>query len=137
MLNKIDKEGVHKKDKNYAILNAIRRVNVSQIKDFLSLFTYYSKFVMNLSTFANPLNQLLRNIVRCMWTSILKHKKEITSERGLTHFNLNLLLATDTSPYNSSFFLLHVLPDNTKNPLEKKCIAYAVKVYDHALTQEI
>lgn len=47
----IDKDGLHKsQDKIDAILNAPKIDNVSQLKSFLGLVTYYSKFIPDMST---------------------------------------------------------------------------------------
>lgn len=56
----IDKEGLLKsQDKIDAVLNAPKIENVSQLKSFLGLITYYSKFIPDMSTVLQPLHQLL------------------------------------------------------------------------------
>ena len=58
----IDKDGLHKsQDKIDAILNAPRIENVSQLRSFQGLSTYYSKFIPDMSTVLRPLHQLLEN----------------------------------------------------------------------------
>ena len=122
---KVDKNGIHKtQEKVEAILNAPQPNNVSQVKAFLGLVSYYSRFVPNLSTIAHPLNQLLRKNVRFKWSLECERafnaiKNEITSDRVLTHFNpkLPLVLATDASPYGISAVLSHTMPDHSEKAI--------------------
>lgn len=65
----IDKDGLHKsQDKIDAILNAPKIENVNQLKSFLGLVTYYSKFIPDMSTVLQPLNQLLEGDRKWKWT---------------------------------------------------------------------
>ena len=61
--HKIDSDGLH------PLLNKIRAIveapcpsNTKQLKSFLGLLTYYTKFLPNLSSFVFPLNQLLQKV---------------------------------------------------------------------------
>ena len=56
----IDKEGIHTTpEKVQAILNSPIPKDVPQLRSFLGLSNYYGKFIPNLSTITQPLNQLL------------------------------------------------------------------------------
>ena len=56
-----DGEGIHcTKEKVEAILNMKRPDNVSELRSFLGLITYYKKFIPNLSTTFRPLYELLK-----------------------------------------------------------------------------
>ena len=66
---KADKNLIHKtREKVEVILNAPQSMNVTQVKAFLGLVSYYSRFVPNLSTIAHPLNQLLGKNVQFKWS---------------------------------------------------------------------
>jgi len=59
---KIDKDGLHVPETRIkAITAALIPCNVSQLKAFLGLVTYYGKFIKNMSTIPNPLYKLLKN----------------------------------------------------------------------------
>jgi hypothetical protein len=51
-----------------AVMNAPAPTNVQQLRAFLGLVNYYSKFVANLSTILSPLNRLLGQNVKWKWT---------------------------------------------------------------------
>ena len=99
-------------------------MNVTQVKAFLGLVSYYSRFVPNLSTVAHPLNQLLRKNVWFKWSLEYERpfnaiKNEITSDKVLTRFNpkLPLVLAMDDSPYGISAVLSHTMSDDSEEPI--------------------
>ena len=52
-----------------AIQDAPRPSNVSQLRSFLGLGNYYSRFLPNLSTTLHPLNDLLQKGKSWNWTS--------------------------------------------------------------------
>lgn len=57
----IDENGLHKtSEKCNAIINAERPKNISQLRTFLGLTNYYNKFIPDLATMLNPLNNLLK-----------------------------------------------------------------------------
>ena len=57
----IDAEGLHPMpEKVKAVQNAPSPTNVSELKSYLGLLSYYSKFLPNLSTVLAPLYVLLR-----------------------------------------------------------------------------
>ena len=61
----IDKDGLHpSKEKVRAIKEAPVPRNVTELKSFLGLLNYYSKFLPRLSTVLSPLYQLLRKEVK-------------------------------------------------------------------------
>ena len=65
----IDAIGKHlSPSKVEAIVNALAPTNVQQLRAFLGLVNYYSKFVANLSTILSPLNRLLGQIMKWKWT---------------------------------------------------------------------
>lgn len=103
----IDAEGLHPlPDKVHAIQQAPTPKNVTELKSYLGLLTYYGKFLPNLSSRLAPLHKLLRKHVEWKWSSeqdkaFQDSKDLLTSSRLLVHFDpkLPLLLACDASAY--------------------------------------
>ena len=57
--HRIDEQGLHTAEsKRRAIDRAPQPQNVQQLRSFLGLLNYYGKFIPNLSTIVQPLNQL-------------------------------------------------------------------------------
>lgn len=121
----IDKEGLHKtQDKIDAILNAPEIENVSQLRSFLGLVTYYSKFIPDMSTVLQPLHQLLEKDRKWKWTkecqvAVSKIKEIITSDMVLTHYDpdLPVTLACDASSYGLGCVLSHIMPNGQEKPI--------------------
>ena len=94
----IDAQGLRPHpDKVSAIQQAPKPLNVTRLKSYLGLLSYYGKFLSNLSTLLNPLYKLLGKDVPWKWSS----PQEQASPKLLVHFNprLPLLLACDASAY--------------------------------------
>ena len=53
--------------------------NVSELKSYLGLLTYYSRFLPNMATALNPLYNLLRKAVPWRWTARERHLKTLNS----------------------------------------------------------
>ena len=59
----VDAEGIHPlPSKLEAIVKAPPPANVQQLRSFLGLLNYYSKFVRNLASVIHPLNQLQHSV---------------------------------------------------------------------------
>lgn len=66
---RIDAQGTHPTaEKVKAIQEAPCPTNVSELKSYLGLLTYYSRFLPNLSTTLAPLYTLLKHNVKWQWT---------------------------------------------------------------------
>ncbi|XP_054272899.1 uncharacterized protein K02A2.6-like [Macrosteles quadrilineatus] len=121
----IDAQGLHKtKEKISAIMNSKQPENVNELRKFLGLANYYNKFIKSLATILYPLNELLRNGKKYIWTtkceeSFQKVKSEITSDNVLVHYDpdLPLVLATDASPVGLGAILSHRYSDGTERPI--------------------
>ena len=121
----IDAEGLHPvQDKVKAITDAPNPRNVTELKSYLGLLTYYSRFLPNLSTVLSPLYKLLRQDTRWHWTSkekkaFLESKQLLISSQVLVHFNpeLELVLACDASSYGIGAVLAHRMPDGSEKPI--------------------
>ncbi|XP_065219751.1 uncharacterized protein K02A2.6-like [Planococcus citri] len=113
----IDANGVHETDdKVLAVLNVPAPTNPMEVKSFLGLVGFYSKFVPHLATIAAPLHRLTRQSEDFIWTdeceqSFQHVKQEIASERILTRYDPKkpIILSVDASPvglgkiYNSPY----------------------------------
>ncbi|XP_059058843.1 uncharacterized protein K02A2.6-like [Achroia grisella] len=121
----IDEDGLHKnKDKVKAIMKTERPKNVNELRTFLGMANYYNKFIPNLASITNPLNELLKKEKEFQWsskceTSFNKIKQEILSERVLIHFDPKkpLIIATDASPTGLGVVLSHKLKDGSERPI--------------------
>ena len=122
---KIDGEGLHPlPEKVKAIQDAPTPKNVTELKSYLGLLTYYGKFLPNLSTHLAPLYQLLRHNTTWKWSvaqekAFQKSKELLVSSNLLIHFNSNfpLVLACDASQYGIGAVLAHRLPDGSERPI--------------------
>lgn len=123
--HKIDSEGLHPMpEKVKAIQEAPRPSNVSELKSYLGLLSYYSKFLPNLSTVMAPLYKLLQKKQEWLWespqeTAFVESKELLLSSRVLAHFNpkLEIRLACDASNYGIGAVLSHKLPNGQEKPI--------------------
>ena len=121
----ISAEGLHPTtEKIRAIMAAPTPQDVTQLKSFLGLINYYSKFLPNLSHVLAPLYKLLQNTQKWTWgpaqaTAFQKAKGELTSSRVLVHYNpdLPVVLDCDASPYGIGAVLSHQLEDGQMQPI--------------------
>ena len=131
--HRIDKEGIHATDgKLKAITEAPPPKNVQELRSFLGLLNYYGKFIPNLASLINPLNQLLHKNKRWNWSKECDQcfkvaKQKLVSPNLLVHYDpsLPIKLAADASAYGVGAVISHIMPDQSERP-----IAYA----SHTLT---
>ena len=123
--HRIDGEGVHPlPDKVNAIKNAPTPQNVRQLKSYLGILSYYSKYLPNLSSTLAPLYQLLCKNTKWRWSEVeskaFEHSKSLlTSESLLVHWNpsLPLVLSCDASEVGIGAVLAHQYPDGSERPI--------------------
>ena len=121
----IDQKGLHPlQEKVKAVKEAPSPTNVSELKAYLGLLTYYSKFLPNMADVLAPLYQLLHKDVNWKWTNVEKKafqasKDLLTSDSLLVHFNpdFELVLMCDASSYGIGAVLAHRMPDGTERPI--------------------
>ena len=121
----IDAQGLRlHPDKVSAIQEAPTPLNVTQLKSYLDLLSYYGKFLPNLSTLLAPQYTLLGKDVPWKWSSeqdqaFQRSIELLTSSKLLVHFDpqLPLLLACDASAYGIGAVLAHRMPDGSKQPI--------------------
>ena len=121
----IEAAGLHKSpDKVSAIVEAPAPCDVSQLRSFLGMLNYYGRFIPDLATVLQPLNELLNKGKKWQWTlacqsAFQKAKALLVSQEVLTHYNpeLPLCLVCDASPYGVGAVLSHIMPDGTERPI--------------------
>ena len=122
---RIDKDGIHPtEEKVKAIREAPTPLNVTQLKSYLGLLSYYNRFLPHLPTVLAPLYKLLHHDVPWQWSEVensaFSHSKELlTSNDVLVQFDetLPLLLACDASQYGIGAVLAHRYPDGSERPI--------------------
>ena len=121
----IDSQGVHAMpDKLSAIVNAPKPKNLHELRSFLGLLNYYNRFIPNLASVLNPLNNLLKQKVKWCWSNectqaMEEAKRRLLSSNVLVHFDpkLSLKLDTDASAYGVGPVLSHVFEDGKERPI--------------------
>ena len=73
--HEIDRDGLHKtSQKVEAVVSAPQPTNVSELRSFLGLVNYYSRFLPNLSTVLHPLYVLLEKDLKWSWSREAKSR---------------------------------------------------------------
>ena len=122
---KVDAQGIHPvAEKVKAIQEAPRPKNVTELKSYLGLLMYYSRFLPNLSDTLAPLYKLLKRHMHWKWTdaqekAFTRSKESLLSSQLLVHFDptLNITLACDASAYGIGAVLSHQMPDGLEKPV--------------------
>ncbi|UYV76695.1 K02A2.6-like [Cordylochernes scorpioides] len=113
---KIDKKkGLHPiSSKIEAVVEAPEPTNVSQLRSFIGLLMYYSRFIRNIADILAPFYHLLKNNSKWNWTGehrilFAKCKALLTNESVLAHYDATreLVLACDASSYGLGVVLSH------------------------------
>jgi len=92
---KIDATGLHTTQKKIeAIQQAPNPENIQQLRSFLGLVHHYGKFIPNLATITERLNQLLHKDTPWAWsktcdTAFVKLKDILSSSPVLVHYDTN------------------------------------------------
>ena len=122
--HKIDSQGLHPtSEKVKAVQEAPQPRNVRELKSYLGLFSYYSKFLPNLSSTLAPLYSLLKASTPWQWTTneegaFQASKRLLLSSQVLVHFDpkKKLLLSCDASAYGIGVVLSHQMSDGREKP---------------------
>ena len=121
-----------------AIVEAPTPKDVTQLRSFLGLVNYYSKFLPRSSSLLAPLYQLLQKAQKWIWgeaqTKAFREAKEaLTSSKVLTHYDPDqeLILDCDASPYGVGAVLSHRFQDGSVKPVAfaSRSLAPAEKKY--------
>lgn len=124
--HRINKEGIHPvDDKIQAIRDAPSPRSITELKSYLGLLNYYSKFLRNLSPVLAPLHELLRKSVKWHWgkeqeDAFSQSKELLQSSAVLIHFDPSkpLVLDCDASPYGIGAVLSHKMANETERPID-------------------
>lgn len=122
---KISDCSIHKTTaKIEAILKMPRPSNMTEVKAFLGMVTFYGRFVPDLASLAEPLYVLTQKDRDFEWTpeqqsSFERIKSEIASDRGLIGYDatLPLVLAVDASPVGLGTVLSHRMANGEERPI--------------------
>jgi len=123
--HKIDAQGLHPlESKVRAVKEAPTPCNVTELKAYLGLLTYYGRFLPNRSMVLAPLYTLLRAKVPWRWTTVeaaaFKASKQLLlSSQCLVHYNRHeeVVLSCDASAYGIGAVLSHRFRDGTEKPI--------------------
>ena len=115
---RVSAAGVHTlPEKTRAVNDAPPPQNISQLRAYLGLLQYYSRFIRNLATVAAPLYALEKKGEKWRWegpeqTAFENTKKLLMSAPVLQHFKPaeQLVLTVDASPYGLGAVLSHPEP---------------------------
>jgi len=106
--------------------------NVAELRSFMGMVSFYSKYFPNMATTATPLYDLTCKDVPFNWTRQCQKafetlKTVLTSDRVLVPYNptLPIILSSDASPTGAGAVLSHLYPDNSERP-----ITYIHKKFD-------
>ncbi len=121
----VDAHGLHLvAEKVRAVQDARQPRNMSELKSYIGLLTYYSRFLPNMASTLNPLYSLLKKATPWRWTVVEQRafeasKKLLSSSEVLVHFDPNqeLVLACDASAYGLGAVISHQMPDGTEKPI--------------------
>lgn len=125
MGHKLSAEGVAPdKRKIQTIVDLKPPSNVKEMRSFLGMVTYCSKFLPNFATVTYPLRQLLRK--DCTWNWSIEHqtafdnlKSLLLSSDTLAYYNPNAYteVVTDASPVGLGAVITQRQPDGTLRPI--------------------
>ena len=112
-----------------AISQAPKPKSKTELRSLLGLVNYYGKFIPQLASITQPLNQLLCKKNHWKWTAKCQKafttlKIRLTSTNVLVHYDVNLplRLACDASAYGVGAVISHVMMHG-----DEKSIAYATR----------
>ena len=122
---RVDASGLHAIEKKVqAIRDAPAPENQQQLRSFLGMVNYYSKFISNYSMITHPLNELLRDGIKWKWSkseedAFAKLKDKLAKAPVLVHYqnSLPLKLDTDASHYGVGAVISHVFPNGEEKPI--------------------
>ena len=123
--HRIDSKGLHPtEEKLRAVKEAPQPKNVGELKAFLGMLSYYSRFLPNMSMALAPLYRLLKQDVRWKWSAVeegaFRSAKELLmSSQVLVHYDpqQEIVMACDASEYGIGAVLAHRRQDGRDQPI--------------------
>ena len=135
---KLNSQGVSPlESKLGAIKNALRPTNRTELKSFLGMVNYYSRFLPDLSTILSPLYNLTKLNQHWHWNDQCEDvfnqaKAMVSSDKVLVHYEQDkeLYLRVDASPYGLGAVLCHKI-DKVYSPIAfaSRTLNTAEKIY--------
>lgn len=124
---------VHGRHPDPSNIQAIQKMpaptDVSSLRSFLGLISYYSAFLPSLHNVRAPLNGLLQKEATWNWSlecedSFVTLKSMLSSDMLLTHYDptLPIVVAADASGFGVGAVLLHMFPDG-----KQKAVMHAAR----------
>lgn len=118
----VDRNGLHvDPEKVSAILNIAPPSNVSEVRRFIGMTSWYRRFVPNYSTIIAPLAGLLRKNKRFLWDEACEQSFQALKEHlvkapilSCPDFALPFTIQTDASAYGIGAVLTQQTPDGEK-----------------------
>ncbi|XDV12346.1 hypothetical protein PO909_001044 [Leuciscus waleckii] len=105
-----------------AIMQAPAPTDVTSLRSFLGMLSWYNKFIPNYATLVEPLRACLRQDSEVEWTddaqqSFMDVKKCLVDSSALALFNLEMpiIVSTDASDYGLGAILSQVYPDHSEH----------------------
>ena len=121
----IDVNGLHPTDDKIAALKQDPTPkNVTQLRSFLGLINYYSKFLPNLSTKLRPLYNLLLKNKRWTWTEQHDMAFKLAKEALQADFVLVHYDSAKPSEYGIGAVLLHIFDTDEEKPIA--CLRHSI-----------
>lgn len=122
---KIDKTGMSKnQDRIKSIIDAPKPTNVSEIRAFIGMVNYHSKYIPDFARKMIPFYKLLKKNTKFEWSETCQNafnnlKKELCSDTLLAHFDpkIPIVLATDASNRAVAGVLSHTYKDGSTKPI--------------------
>jgi len=123
--HRIDQNGLHPTDEKIEdMVAAPAPKNEAELRSWLGLVNYYSRFMPNLSSKLRPLNELLKKDVSWKWSveceqAFLNCKLALKGPNVLAHYDAKqpISLACDASAYGVGAVISHVLQDGSDRPI--------------------
>ena len=135
----INKEGLKPVPRKMeAITEAQTPQNTTQLRAYLGMLNYYSKFLKNMSSLLGPMHALLKKNARWMWMrecqkSFEDSKSRLLSADLLVHFDTEkkIILTCDASQYGIGAVMAHIMEDGSEIPISfaSRTLAPAEKNY--------
>ncbi|XP_049865049.1 uncharacterized protein K02A2.6-like [Pectinophora gossypiella] len=128
----IDKNGIRAdQDKIKAIVELKSPRDVSELRSFIGMVNFYSRFIKNLSTYLNPLYNLLKKCVKWYWGEEQKHafsqvKRLLSETIILTHYDGSrpMIVTCDASAHGLGAVLAQRDAEGRERPVA--CVSRAL-----------
>ena len=121
---RLSSNGVAKGEKVDDVIRMPPPTSKSELRSFMGSLQFYSQFLPNMSTIAEPLNQLTRNDVTWSWKepqqqAFNRFKEMLSSNLVLAHFDpkMRVGISCDASDVGIGAVLFHRYDDGTERPI--------------------